>query len=89
MIRKEILDKATEITTGDRQKNHGSPDDTFGTIASYWSAYLGYQITGEDVCHMMTLLKIARTQHGAINADDYVDAAGYQALAGEIAGANV
>jgi len=89
MIRKEILNKAAEITTGTRQEQHGSPEETFGAIASLWSAYIGETITPEDVCHMMTLLKMARTRHGALNGDDYVDAIGYQAIAGEIAGANV
>ena len=31
------------------------------------------------------LLKIARTQAGSHNIDDYVDACGYAAIAGEIA----
>ena len=33
----------------------------------------------------MVLLKIARTQAGSHNIDDYVDACGYAAIAGEIA----
>ena len=33
----------------------------------------------------MSLLKIARTQAGEHNIDDYIDAVGYQAIAGEIA----
>jgi len=45
-------------------------------------------ITPEDVCHLMTLLKIGRMQHGNQNADDYIDAIGYQALAAELAGVN-
>ena len=40
----------------------------------------------EDVANMMALLKIARTQAGQHNPDDYVDACGYSAIAGEIAG---
>ena len=34
---------------------------------------------------MMVELKIARTKTGATNADDYIDAAGYIGIAGEIA----
>ena len=33
----------------------------------------------------MTLLKIARSQAGDHNIDDYIDGVGYQAIAGEIA----
>ena len=32
----------------------------------------------------MTLLKIARSQGGSFNLDDFVDACGYSAIAGEI-----
>ena len=42
-------------------------------------------ISPEDVAQLMSLLKIARTQAGEHNIDDYVDAVGYQAIAGEIA----
>ena len=34
---------------------------------------------------MMALLKVARTKLGNLNKDDYVDGAGYLAIAGEIA----
>jgi hypothetical protein len=37
---------------------------------------------------MMTLLKVARTKIGSHNPDDYVDGAGYMAIAGEIADDN-
>ncbi len=32
----------------------------------------------------MALLKIARTQNGEHNIDDYIDSCGYAAIAGEI-----
>jgi hypothetical protein len=34
---------------------------------------------------MLALLKLARTQHGEFNRDDWVDALGYVALAGQVA----
>ena len=89
MIRKEVLDKALDITTGGRQEMHGDPSDTFNHIAELWTAYLGTGVDSEDVCHMMTLLKIGRMRYGKLNADDYVDAIGYQSIAAELAGANV
>jgi hypothetical protein len=43
------------------------------------------QITPADVAHMMNILKIARAIHGdPLNEDNYVDAAGYAALAGSL-----
>jgi hypothetical protein len=35
---------------------------------------------------MMVLLKVARTQHGGLNHDDYADMAGYAAVAAECVG---
>ena len=40
----------------------------------------------EDVAVLMTLLKIARIADGNFKADSYVDAIGYLACGGEIAG---
>lgn len=86
--RKAVLEQAIKLTTGSRQETHGTPEDSFATIATLWGAYMGQPITPEDVCHLMTLLKIGRMQHGNHNADDYIDAIGYQALAAELAGVN-
>lgn len=80
-----ILKEASEIVDGSRRATHGSPERTFHKIASMWSAYLGVPITTVDVAHMMTLLKIARSQHGEPVPDHYIDGAGYQGLAGELA----
>jgi len=88
MTRKAVLEKAIEITTGIRQQQHGNPDDVFGRVAMLWSAYTCIDIKAEDVCHMMTLLKMARMEQGETNPDDYVDAIGYEALAAELAGVN-
>jgi hypothetical protein len=42
-------------------------------------------LDAHDVGVMMVCMKLARTQSGAVNPDDYVDACGYAACAGEIA----
>jgi hypothetical protein len=81
-----ILTEASKIVDGARRSTHGAAERSFAKIATMWSAYLGSTITPVDVAHMMTLLKIARSQCGAENnADHYIDGAGYQALAGELA----
>ena len=41
-------------------------------------------ITSDDVATMMALLKVSRSQRGKKNVDDYVDAAAYMAIAGEL-----
>jgi hypothetical protein len=46
-------------------------------------------ITSDDVATMMALLKISRSQRGKKNVDDYVDAAAYMAIAGELKNGNI
>ena len=87
----EILQKTEKLVNGDRDKTHGNKIENHENISRLWSAYLQNKtklqiiISPEDVAQLMSLLKIARTQAGEHNIDDYVDAVGYQAIAGEIA----
>lgn len=85
----DIAKKAADLVSGDRAQTHGDMAENFARIADLWSAYLGKrletELTAVDIGNMMALLKIARTQTGEVNADDFVDGAGYLACAGEIA----
>jgi hypothetical protein len=87
----EIAAIASELVGGDRDRQHGQKRDNFERIATVWQSYLSIRrdpkasLDAVDVGHMMMLMKVARTQSGAVNADDYIDAAGYAACAGEIA----
>lgn len=90
-----ILQAAHRCIMAERKNQHGDAEDSFQMIAALWSAYLdsvrpddSKALTPRDVAHMMTLLKVSRSIHGdPAHADHYVDAAGYQALAGMLAGA--
>ena len=86
MNRQYFLHKAEECICVDREEQYGNPEDSFGTIAKLWSVYLGYELTAEDVANMMALLKMGRIATGRHKNDSYVDAIGYLACAGEIAG---
>ena len=86
MRRQDILDTAKNIITNDRAATHGGAEDSFGAIASMWSAYLGVNITQHDVCAMLVLLKVARIKKNAKHLDSWVDIAGYSAIGGEISG---
>lgn len=87
MTRKDILDAAEKIVTGERQQTYGQPEDNFGTIAQMWEAYLGVPISGMDVSMMMVLLKVARVSGSTdrTSLDNFVDICGYAACGGEIA----
>jgi hypothetical protein len=81
--RTKILAKADALINGDREKDYGTPQASFGCIATMWGAYLGYPVTTADVCNMMALLKIARLRTGP-HRDSSVDGAGYMALGAEM-----
>ena len=87
MLSIEILDKVKKIVSGDRAKQNG---DMVENISRLWTGYLqnktklNINILPEDVANLMVLLKIARSQGGAFNIDDFVDMTGYSAIAGQI-----
>lgn len=81
-----ICEEALKTINGERQDAYGSPEDTFGMIASMWSAYLGVEVMASEVAHMMCLLKIARERGGKGKRDNLVDLIGYAALASHMRG---
>ena len=81
--RTEILNEADSLINGERQAHYGTPQENFAAIAKMWSAYLGVEVSPADVCHLMTLLKVARLRNGP-HHDSSVDACGYTALGGEL-----
>ena len=88
MLAMDLCRRAADLVGGDRACQHGDALAVHTNIAVLWSAFLGMPITARDVALMMVLLKIARTKTGTFNPDDYVDAAGYAALAADVAGHN-
>lgn len=71
-------------------KKHGSTEPSFRMVAQLWTVYLDHMLTARqydamtiqphDVAVMMSLLKIARATY-SYSFDNYVDEAGYTALA--------
>lgn len=88
----QIARRAAELVGGDRHKQHGDLLVNHQCIAGMWNGYLlarivsgkPNELSAEDVVSMMELLKIARRLNGADNVDNYVDGAGYAAIAGDI-----
>lgn len=79
------LERAKDIISGKRN-THGMPENSFKAIGGLWSEYLGIDISPHDVAIMMVLFKIGRIKSGKVeyNADNYIDACGYAALADEL-----
>jgi len=91
MLAGDTLRQALELITGERARTHGEKYINHSRICSLWNAYLANAGTAivldpTDVALMLALLKVARTQSGgAHNEDNYVDIAGYAAVAAETA----
>lgn len=88
MTREDILKKAIDIVTGDRNNQYGPPEDSFSTISKLWQAYLDARpaapLQPHDVAAMMTLLKIARIAVQPDKADSWIDGTGYLACGGSL-----
>lgn len=85
-----ILTEAAAIVGGARNTTHGEKERSFQVIADLWNAYLNGRkrqgdITPFDVAQFMVLLKIGRSIQGIAVRDHFTDAAGYSAIAGELA----
>lgn len=83
----DIATKAASLVGGDRERMHGEKQQNFDNIAKLWNAWLDISrtpLTGADVATLMELLKIARRFSGDFNLDDFIDGAGYAAIAGEL-----
>ena len=76
-----------------RGDQHGDAEALFTLVAELWSVYIRHvtavrgwtEVTADETAQMMVLLKLARSVHGN-GKDNYVDAAGYTALAAMLHG---
>ena len=91
ITKEEILVKANQLISKTRNETHGDAFKNHAEIAEFLNIFLDGKlrpmanITAADVAIMMILLKISRTTQGEkFNLDNYVDMAGYAAIAGEI-----
>ena len=90
MIRKQILEQATNLTCGDRNKTYGPPQVNLQCLAEMISAYLKAQgkevsLSAADAAMIMVLTKASRVAVNVNHDDNYVDGAAYFAIAGECA----
>ena len=82
--RKEILETALELTTGDRNKSYGDPYDNLQRTANIWKEILGCDVSASQVALCMVGIKIARLVETPNHLDSFVDGAAYMAIAGEV-----
>ena len=86
-IATDALKKAYELVGGDRANTHGDKLRNHENIARLQNAFRynrpnpAAPLTASETALMMCLLKIARTQLGKHNPDDFIDLMGYGAVA--------
>lgn len=64
----------------ERGRDYGNPETNLNRTAALWSAYLGKDITAEQVAVCMALVKISRMA-ASYKADNYLDAKAYLEIA--------
>ena len=84
--REVILNKASALIVGDRNSDYGDPLENHARIANLWQVVLGIPIRPDQAALCMALVKVARLVHTPDHEDSWIDAAGYFAIGGEIAG---
>lgn len=93
MNRNEILELATALVSNDREIIYGPPQRNLtcaGELLAVYQKYtvLGRYPLGHDIAMQQVLVKIARIatlpEGGTFRIDNYVDGAGYLALAAEL-----
>ncbi len=85
MNRVELLDFTSGlIGEGDRERTYGNPLEHFAAVAAVWSVLLGHPVTPVQVPLLMATLKLVRASHNHMHLDNWIDLAGYAALAGEL-----
>lgn len=90
VVKENILQQAKQLVSNDRESTHGDARQNHEQIAEFWNIFLDNKlkpmaaITCDDVAVMMALLKISRSTQGKFNVDDYIDAAAYMAIAGDL-----
>lgn len=84
--RAAILREAEALVNGPRAVEYGPAEVNMTKIGAGWSVILGAPVTAHDVSLCMAWLKLARiTGEGQASRDSYADAAGYVAIAAELA----
>ena len=67
---------AINLVDQKRDEQYGDYKENLGRIAEMWSAFIGYEITAEDVALMMVLVKISRSRASYLR-DTTVDGVAY------------
>ena len=79
-----LLEEAQNIIEGQRKNDYGSAQESFGRIATIWSAILGVPVSPKQVALCMVGMKCARLAATIDHRDSWVDVIGYAALVDQL-----
>ena len=82
MKRKQILEKAKVLISGERAKEYGDAYLNHKRIAELWSPILDKEITVSQVYACMIAVKLSRLIETPDHEDSWIDICGYGALGG-------
>lgn len=97
-LRGTILERAKQLTEGDRNQTYGEPKPNLQCFADMINAYLECKtinegevgkLTATDASMILVLLKISRVAANPQHADNFVDMAAYSGIGGECAGVGI
>ena len=83
----EICGYAALLVDGERDRTHGDRATNLQNAADLVNAYLlirknpEFPLDAVDMAKILSLVKLARTESGEWNTDDYADWIGYAAIA--------
>ena len=83
MEHKDIIHKAADIITNDRQKDYGDIDDNYKKFAALFNIFFteNNKMKPSDAALIMVLLKLSRIKPNVFNEDTFADAIGYLGIA--------
>jgi hypothetical protein len=91
MNAKAIARAGAAAVGGARHQAYGDPAKGLQRVAAIWNGILAaagkppyHALDAHDVANLMEGLKIARRYTGPYRADNYIDGAGWAAVAGEV-----
>jgi hypothetical protein len=77
----KLLD-VTKNILHDREENYGCPACSLQETAEMWGDYLQCPVQPQDVAALMIMLKLQRAKDNGDYIDNWIDIAGYAAMAG-------
>jgi hypothetical protein len=83
MTKIEVLSRAAELVSGDRELQYGDSTQNLKTLAELWRSLIGIDLESAQVALMLAALKLMRLAHDHTHTDSWVDLAGYAAIGAE------